>query len=202
MKRIGIDIDGCLTDVYNWYLKNGLDYAKSIDKNLVNEKGYDAMEMYNLTKEEFKDFLDKKLLDYSLNEPARKNASKVCKKLIDSGFELYIITARFNSDRTDEEGLKMRKIVESWFERNDIPYTKIIYSSEDKLDICLDNNTDVMIEDKSSTLLDIKNHLPVICFDAPYNRDIDDTNLYRVRDWLEIGNLIFNNKISFQSYKK
>ena len=194
MKRIGIDIDGCLTDVYNWYLTNGKEYASSIGKKLINKNGYDPVEMFNLTKEEFKDFLEKKLMDYSINEPARENASKVCKELIEEGYELYIITARFNSDKNDETGVKMRKIIEQWFKDNNIPYTRIIYSSEDKLDICLTNKIDIMIEDKVSTLLDIKKHIPVICFDAPYNRNIDDNNLFRVRNWKEIEEIIKNNK--------
>lgn len=133
-------------------------------------------------------------MDYSINEPARENASKVCKELIEEGYELYIITARFNSDKNDESGVKMRKIIEQWFKDNNIPYTRIIYSSEDKLDICLTNKIDIMIEDKVSTLEDIKKHIPVICFDAPYNRNIDDNNLFRVRNWKEIEEIIKNNK--------
>ena len=148
------------------------------------------MEMYNLTKEEFKDFLDKKLIDYSINEPARINARQACKELINDGYELYIITARFNSDKENPEGLKMRSIVEEWFKRNGIPYTRIIYSSEEKLSICLANHIDIMIEDKPSTLLEIKKSIPVICFDAPYNREIDNRNLYRVKNWLEIYDVI------------
>lgn len=192
MKRIGVDVDGCLTNVYNWYLKNGKEYASNIGKKLINKNGYDPIEMFNLTKEEFNDFLEKKLMDYSINEPARENASKVCKELIEEGYELYIITARFNSDKNDESGVKMRKIIEQWFKDNSIPYTRIIYSSEDKLDICLTNQIDIMIEDKVSTLLDIKKHIPVICFDAPYNRNIDDNNLFRVRNWKEIKKILEN----------
>lgn len=194
MKKIGIDIDGCLTDVYSWYLRNGFLYAKTIGKDLINENGYDAMEMYDLTLDEFKDFLDKKLLDYSMNEPARPGASKVLNQLINDGFELYIITARFNADRDDEDGMKMRSIVEKWLEKNDIIYTRIIYSSKSKLAICLENNIDIMIEDKKSTLLEIKEHIPVICFDAPYNRNIDSNNLYRVSNWDEVLKIILNYK--------
>ncbi len=51
-----------------------------------------------------------------------------------------------------------------------------------------------MIEDKTSTLLDIKELIPVICFDAPYNRNIDKKNLFRVRNWKEIEEIIKNNK--------
>ena len=192
MKRIGLDIDGCLTDVYNWYLKNGEVYAKTLGKKLINKNGYDAMEMYGLTLDEFQDFLDKKLLDYSINEPARNHASEVCNELIGKGFEIYIITARFNADKEDEQGLKMRSIVETWLKNNNIPYTNIIYSSKSKLDICLDKKIDIMIEDKLSILEEIKKYLPVICFAAPYNRNIDNDNLYRVSDWNEVLNIILN----------
>ena len=194
MKRIGIDIDGCLTDVYNWYLKNGYEYAKSIGKTLINENGYDAMEMYGLTIDEFKDLIDRSLVSYSVKEPARENASLVCNKLIKDGYELIVITARFISDKEDEEGLKMRSVVENWFKDNNIPYTQIIYSSESKLDICLEKNIDIMIEDKPDTLLEIKEHIPVICFDAPYNRDIDNNNLYRVFNWNQVLDIIENKK--------
>ncbi len=186
MKKIGVDIDGCLTEVYSGYLKNGADYAKTIVKSLVNKNGYDAKEMYNLTNEEFKYFINKRLIDYSINESARLGASNVCNQLISNGFELYIITARFNSDKEDEEGIKMRRIVENWFKDNNIPYTKIIYSSKNKLDICLENNIEIMIEDNLKTLKEIKEYIPVICFDAPYNRNIDNDNLFRVTTWEEI----------------
>lgn len=194
MKRIGIDIDGCLTDVYNWYLKNGYEYAKGIGKELINENGYDAMEMYGLTLDEFKDLIDKNLVNYSVKEPARENASQVCNKLIKEGYELIIITARFNCDKEDEEGLRMRSVVETWFKDNNIPYTQIIYSSENKLDICLEKDIDIMIEDKPDTLLEISKHLPVICFDAPYNRNIDSNNLYHVTNWKEVLEIIENKK--------
>lgn len=190
MKRIGIDIDGCLTDVYSWYFKNGSEYAKTVGKGLVNENGCDAKEMYDLTDDEFKNFLEKKLLDYSMNEPVREGASDTCIQLISEGFELYIITARFNSDKDNEEGLKMRKIVEKWLKDNKIPYSKIIYSSENKKDICLENHIEIMIEDNLKTLKEIKKYIPVICFDAPYNRNIDNDNLIRVTKWEEILNYI------------
>lgn len=198
MKRIGIDIDGCLTDVYSWYFKNGSEYAKTVGKGLVNENGCDAKEMYDLTDDEFKKFLEKKLLDYSTNEPAREGASDTCIQLISEGFELYIITARFNSNKDNEEGLKMRKIVEKWLKDNKIPYSKIIYSSENKKDICLENHIEIMIEDNLKTLKEIKKYIPVICFDAPYNRNIDNDNLIRVTKWEEILNYILTN---YEDYK-
>ena len=51
-----------------------------------------------------------------------------------------------------------------------------------------------MIEDKPDTLLEIKEYIPVICFDAPYNRDIDNNNLYRVFNWNQVLDIIENKK--------
>ena len=84
----------------------------------------------------------------------------------------------------------MRKIVEKWLKDNKIPYSKIIYSSENKKDICLENHIEIMIEDNLKTLKEIKKYIPVICFDAPYNRNIDNDNLIRVTKWEEILNYI------------
>lgn len=88
----------------------------------------------------------------------------------------------------------MRYIVENWLKENDIPYTDIIYSSKDKLDICIEKHIDIMIEDKLSTLSKIKKYIPVICFDAPYNKEIDDNNLFRVFDLNEVLNIIKKEK--------
>ncbi|MBR4262951.1 MAG: hypothetical protein IKQ35_06275 [Bacilli bacterium] len=185
MKKIGIDIDGVLTDVYNWYLINGKKYADSLGKSLVNEKGYDAKEMYDLTNEEFTDFIDKTIWDYSKDEPARKDAKEMLEKLLDNNYELIIITARYKADKDNENGKKMRECVKNWLNNNGLKYSNIIFS-DDKTKICKDNSIDLMIEDKPDTIINLSNYIPVICFNAPYNENIESKNIYRVFNWNEV----------------
>ena len=189
MKNIGIDIDGVLTDVYNWYLVNGNEYAQSIGKSLTNENGYDAKEMYGLTNEEFMDFIDKKIWDYTNNEPARKYAKESLEKLSKDDYKLFIITARYKADKNNEIGEKMRTCVKKWLSNNEIKYDKIIFS-DDKIKICKDYKIDIMIEDKPDTILKLSKYIPVVCFDAPYNKNISGKNIYRILEWEEIYTLL------------
>ena len=189
MKKIGIDIDGVLTDVYNWYLINGKKYADSLGKSLVNEKGYDAKEMYDLSDEEFTDFIDKTIWNYSKDEPARKDAKETLEKLLDNNYELIIITARYKADKDNENGKKMRECVKNWLNNNGLKYSNIIFS-DDKTKICKDNSIDLMIEDKPDTIINLSNYIPVICFNAPYNENIKGKNIFRVFNWNEVYNQI------------
>ena len=39
-----------------------------------------------------------------------------------------------------------------------------------------------MIEDKANNVLEISDHIPVLCFDAPYNIGIEKNNIQRGLD--------------------
>ena len=70
--------------------------------------------------------------------------------------------------------------------RNKIEYDKIIFSREDKLDISLENNIELMIEDKPANINKISGKIPVICFHAGYNKNCDGSNIIRCYSWYDI----------------
>ena len=86
----------------------------------------------------------------------------------------------------------MRTIVKEWLKQNKINYDKIIFSPEDKFDTCKDNNIDIMIEDKVDNINKISKILPVICFNASYNKSCIGNNIYRVYTWYDIYYTIIN----------
>ena len=45
---------------------------------------------------------------------------------------------------------------------------------------------DIMIEDKASNVEKISQDIPVLCFDAPYNQDVNNENVTRVYSWYQI----------------
>ena len=47
--RIGIDIDGVLTDFEKWQLDYGSKYFLKYNKNIVNPDGYDSDTVFNIT---------------------------------------------------------------------------------------------------------------------------------------------------------
>lgn len=193
--KIGIDIDGVLTDIEQWQLDCGGKFFSKLNKSVVNKDGYEITEIFNVSDELDSQFWNEYLHEYVTKEPSRKYASEVIKKLKDSGNEIYIVTARYLTDRNTEEGQRMRKIVIDWLEQENIVYDKIVFAPEDKLQICLENNIDVMIEDKVENIEKISTRLPVICFHAGYNKHCKNDNIYRAYTWYDIYNLINGGKI-------
>ena len=188
--RIGIDIDGVLTDVEQWQLDFGGKFFSKFNKNVINKDGYEIAEIFNVSDELDEQFWNEYLYEYVTKEPSRKFANEVIKKLKEKENEIYIITARRFTNENTEDGQKMRDIVIDWLKQQEIVYDKIIFAPEDKLNICLENNIDIMIEDKVENIEKISTKLPVICFNAGYNKDCKNDNIYRVYNWYDIYNLI------------
>ena len=194
--KIGIDIDGVLTDIEKWQLDYGSKfYYENYNKGIINYKGYETNEIFD-SKQECDDlFWNLYFKDYSINIEARKFASEVIEILKKEGNEIYIITARgsflsHSSNVMSKE--ENENIVIEWLSKNNIFYDKIIFSPEDKLDICIKNDIDIMIEDKVDNIKRISLQIPVICFNAGYNEECEGQNIYRVYSWYDIYNTIKN----------
>lgn len=81
---------------------------------------------------------------------------------------------------------QMQTIVINWLKKYKIKYDKLIFSMSDKLDVCIENNIDIMIEDKPKNIISISTKLPVICFNAGYNENCVGTNIYRAYSWYDV----------------
>lgn len=188
--RIGIDIDGVLTDVERWQLDYGSKfYYERYQKEIVNFEGYDTNQIFNVDDKLDEEFWREYFKEYSLNVEARKFANEVIDKLKQEGHQIYIITARgsFLSHSADVMSIEEnQQIVLNWLKNNHINYDKIIFSPEDKLDICKENNIDLMIEDKVDNINKISKIIPVICFHAGYNKDCKNSNIIRCYSWYDI----------------
>ena len=188
--RIGIDIDGVLTDIEQWQLDYGSKfYFEKYGKEIQDNEGYETTDIFKADSSLDGEFWNEYFKDYSINVDVRRFASEVIKKLKQDGNEIYIITARgsFLSHSTEVMSIEEnKKIVLDWLKRNKIEYDKIIFSPEDKLDICLENNIDVMIEDKPANINKISGKIPVICFHAGYNKNCDGSNIIRCYSWYDI----------------
>ena len=188
--RIGIDIDGVLTDVERWQLDYGSKfYYERYQKEIVDFEGYDTNQIFNVDDKLDEEFWREYFKEYSLNVEVRKFANEVIDKLKQDGHQIYIITARgsFLSHSADVMSIEEnQQIVLNWLKNNHINYDKIIFSPEDKLDICKENNIDLMIEDKVDNINKISKIIPVICFHAGYNKVCKNSNIIRCYSWYDI----------------
>ena len=192
--RIGIDIDGVLTNLEQYVLDYMTEYC--VENNIeysIGKSNYHYFKMFNITREQENIFWDRKLEEYAKNEKARPFASEVIKKLKKEGHEIYIITARWLTNRDDELGVNMRNIVKNWLKENEIYYDLLVFSKADKerkKEEILDYKIDIMIEDSPNNIKDLSKVVPIICYDAGYNQDCNGDNITRCYSWYDIYNTV------------
>lgn len=186
--RIGIDIDGVLTNLEQFQFDYGSKFSyENFNKEIINIDGYEIKEMFDITDKAYNDFWDKYFLNYVINEKPRKFADEITNKLHDDGHEIYIITARYFTE-TDHEraGDTIENVISNWLNKNNIYFDKIIFSPEDKREICSSNQIDLMIEDSPYNVNSLSKNIPVICFSAKYNRECIGENIIRCYSWYDI----------------
>lgn len=193
--KIGIDVDGVLTDLYSYQLENGKKYFKTAN---YDETKNNVKEIFNCTKEEMDKFWIKYIWKYCLSTPPRPGVSSIINKLKKDGHEIYIITSRAHSTKDNIVGSIFRKMLILWLDKNAIPYDHIIFCDDKKSDLdkyiaCRDNNIDIMIDDEKENLVAVKTVCNAICYTQKYNMDIN--NVDRINDFGEL-----NEKI--KKYKK
>lgn len=196
--RIGIDIDGVLTNIDQFTMDYLTKYC--VENNIeydISNRNYNYCKTFNISEKVETDFWNKYLEDYSINEKARSFASEIIEKLKEDNHEIYIITARWFTNRDDNIGNKMKEIAKKWLYENRIPHDKLIFSKssqERKTQEIIENKIDLMIEDNPNNIKEISNIIPVICYDSEYNRECIGQRIIRCYSWYDIYKKINNLK--------
>ncbi len=195
--NIGIDVDGVLADIYGYQIRTSKPYFEKLGYTIVDPTGFDVADIYGCTQKERSDFWHRYIWKYCISEPPILYAAETLDKLHNDGHKLVIITSRVNTTEKNLLGMIFRKMLLNWLNKNRIYYDNIIYCSEmnshnDKLQACMDQNIDVMIDDKPENLMTIADRLRVICYPAIWNEKIKDERILKVKDWQEIYEIIKN----------
>ena len=185
--NIGIDIDGVLTNDDDYILDFTSKFCYEHDlKEFDNANLYEYRKL-NWDENTINDYRKEYFLNYIKNEPARKFASEVIKKLRDEGNKIFIISARY---KTAENGKinneNVRECTLDWLRKNKIEYDKIIFTKPPKVNEILENKIDIMIEDSPTTINELVKVVKVLYYDTRYNRSIEHENITRVYSWYDI----------------
>lgn len=146
--NIGIDVDGCITDLESWFYFNEQQRLKS--KTLLPT---------NIT-----------YVIYAIFSKPRENAINVLHKLYKDN-KIFIITAREYGTEESVKGIISRTLLKHWIRRHGIKFHKIIFCSDsEKIKYCKKHNIDVMIEDNPNNITNLKKaNINIIPFDTSYN---------------------------------
>lgn len=194
--RIGIDIDGVLTNIDQFVIDYISKYC--VENEIaykIGERHYDYCKTFHISKETEMDFWNQALENYAIYEKARPFATEVIRKLKKDGHEIYIVTARWLSNREDSVGENMRNLVKNWLDENNIFYDKLIFSKatkERKAEEILEHKIDLMIEDAPNNIKELSNYVPVICYHAEYNKNCIGDKIMRCYSWYDIYHKITN----------
>lgn len=185
--NIGIDIDGVLTNDDDYILDFTSKYCYENNIKLFDNPNEYEYRKLNWNKDIINDYRNKYFLSYIKNEPARKFANEIIKKLRLEGHKIFIITARY---KTAENGTigdeNVRECTLNWLRKNEIEYDKIIFTKIPKVKEILENKIDLMIEDSPTTINELVKVVKVLYYDTRYNRNIKHENIIRVYSWYDI----------------
>lgn len=190
--NIGIDIDGVLLDLERFAIDYGTKFC--IEENLdikINIQEYWEGLKFNWTEEQENKFWNKYIIKYFKQYPPREFASEIIKKLKKEGNKIYIITARNEEGLPQEEYGKSQEITKTWLNENNIEYDKLIFTPDsEKLEQCLKNNVEIMIEDSPTNIKNISEKIPVIKYNCSYNENILGKNIITTYSWYQIYDII------------
>ena len=182
--RIGVDIDGVLTNLEEFGKDFGSKYL--FQKNMLVENEDFVSKFYNLDTKLDNEFWSKAISDY-LSIKSRPFAGEVIDKLKEENNQIIIITNRVSDLKyCDIDSKNMKKNIIEWLKENNIHYDDLIFSNGDKKTHIINNNIDIMIDDIPKNINVISDIIPVICYDAVYNRDCNTKNIYRCYSWYDI----------------
>lgn len=190
--NIGVDIDGVLTDMERMAIDYGTKMC--VEKNIpikLDLNKYWEIEKYNWSAEQEEMFWNQNLIPYVIKSEARAFAAQILEKLQDEGNQVFIITARNESGMPKEYYGKMQSLTLEWLKKQNIKYKKIIFTEDSqKLQKCIENNVNVMIEDSPINIKNISSKIKVIKFDCQYNKNINGENIITAYSWYHIYDII------------
>lgn len=141
--RLGIDIDGTLTNIVDSVIAYGQEYEleNNLEEGITNPNSDLIQAAFEWGTEIGSKFWRQNFPKINQVEP-RALTKKYLDKLVDEGHEIYIITARSSSELKDP-----KKISVKWLKKHKIPFEKIFVNAENKGLICKQNNVDLLVDD-------------------------------------------------------
>ncbi|HWQ75898.1 MAG TPA: hypothetical protein VN441_11330 [Syntrophomonas sp.] len=184
---IGIDIDNTITHTTEMILHYATIFGQKQGLNTVPDLNHYYLEdILGWDKKVADDFLVQRLCDIYSNMRAKDQAAEVIREL-KKQHQIILITSR------NQKFPAVQEVTADWLSRNEIEYDRLILNKTSnmhyfsKLDACLSNGVEVMIEDHHQLVSELSAQIPVIMFEYPYNRHLQHENIIHVNHWREVA---------------
>ena len=190
--RIGIDIDGVVSDSYRAWVR---EMNRHFGTNILELKNYDMHLDFGVTWEEMgRYFKDNVAHLFEIPEPM-EGAKEGIEELLYQGHEVVYVTAR---------SLEEKDYTLNWMKKHQIPQEEILFTGfKCKVDYALKWQLDIFVEDNLTNAQGISEAgIPVLLVDASYNKGELPSGIIRCRGWQEILTEIRRRTICLKSVSK
>lgn len=141
--KIGIDLDGVVIDSETTFrtYEEIFDIDTLKGNNLIDREEPKFQARYNWAEEQEKEFIEKYFLKVSKESGLMSGFKAVYNLLKEYGHEFVVITARGGHVKEmKDDAIRVLK-------ENNIKFDKYYWHVEDKLEVCKNENVDIMIDD-------------------------------------------------------
>ena len=190
--KIGVDFDGVLYDSERYLrVKAELLDIENGGCGVVDRSCVCLEDAYGWSREQVEDFLNKNLVEIQNIAPILPFAKEVLQKLADEGHSFVGITNRGMNAPGEKEATEKR------LAQDKFPISKVVYNQKNKLQACIDEQVDFMIDDRFENLIPLaKNGIKCLYLRAMPLGELVCDNVTEVQNWGEIYRIIkcFENK--------
>ena len=189
--RIGIDLDGVVFNTENAFRAGAELFDLKINGGgIVNKDELKVSKRYNWPTERKFQYIDEYLIDIERTAALLPYAKEVLDKLREEGHEIYVVTSRgtFQDEKLNNQEIETSKYR---FEKDDLKFDKVIFGVNDKLQACLDEKIELMVEDSFKYVDAIsKAGIPVLYFRAIRMKKCNNSFVTEVENWGEVYHYI------------
>lgn len=174
--RIGVDIDGVISDSYPLWLK---ELNQHYGRNIPFVDDYNMHLSFNVAPEEMNEFFEANVERLLMMPEAICGAKEGIETLLKDGHEIIYVTAR----TLDQEDFTAQ-----WFKLKGIYHNQVVFTGFDsKLDAVKQWGIEVFIEDYQENAKVIAEYgVPVFLLDATYNQEELSPGITRCHSWDDI----------------
>ncbi len=192
--KIAIDIDGTIYETEREMRVEAeiYDIEKLHGKGMIDKSQVWVQNRYDWTDEQNIEFI-KRFVEITRRANLLPGAKEVIKKFEQMGIELIIITARGSQEYEDNE--QMMQVAKDKLKSDDFHFSKMIFKTPNKLQACLDEKVDFLIDDSPDVCQEtINGKVKTIFIHDGEIKGVDKPNqyLYEVGNWGEIYRIIYN----------
>lgn len=197
--RIGIDIDGVISDQARFCLECGKQFCDKYHISCVpDQASYEIQDMFHWDELTYRRFQQEYYPVFFQTDQYIRPCAKQVIQYLHKKHQIYVITARKPTLPARLGSLcTVEAVTEKWLKKAGICYDYFFCVSEvqEKWAVLTRQRIDLMIEDSPAFLSQSSLYPPIItvCFDAAYNRCFPGAEaILRIHTWREASGLINN----------